>query len=160
MELTVRLMWVCGLLSLPGCGTYQGTGGIPGSPLDRLPMAVLNIPARQAVAAVSADISEPPLSLTVESAEGGVIVTGWKDYPGTLHIVRRWPERSRFFIVINPDFNDPEHKCRVLVYDQTQEKGDDRQGFVDNPQLYRRDRADEILRVIQQHTASPAVTSK
>ncbi len=143
-----------------GCGTYQATNEIPGAPLDRVPTATFNISPAQAVKAIQQAIVEPPLSLTIDSAQDGVVVTGWKEYEGTLHIVRRWPERTRYYIVVNPDFNDPGHMCRVLVYDQTQEKADERQGWVDNSQLYRWARASEVLHAIQQKLASPAPAAK
>ena len=148
------------VLSCAGCGTYQATNEIPGAPLDRVPAATFNIPPAQAVKAIQESIVNPPLSLTLDSAQDGVIVTGWKEYEGVLHIVRRWPERTRYFIVVNPDFNDPGHMCRVLVYDHTQEKAEERQGWVDNSQLYRWIRANEVLQAIQQKLGSPAPAAK
>ncbi len=148
-----RLIVLCASLviamSLIGCGTYQGTGGIPGSPMDRIPTVTLNVWPKQAVTQVQKAIAAPPLSLRIDSVQDGVIVTGWKEYPGEIHIVRRWPERTRFYIVVNPDFDDATNKSRVVVYDQTQEKADERQGWVDNPHLYRRDRADAVLQAIK-----------
>ncbi len=145
---------------IAGCGMYQATNEIPGSPLERVPAATLNIAPAKAVAAIQQAIVQPPLSLTVDSAQDGVVVTGWKEYEGTIHIVRRWPERTRYYIVVNPDFNDPGHRCRVLVYDQTQEKAEERQGFVDNSQLYRRSRADEVLHAIEQAIPASAPAGK
>lgn len=148
------------LLCGAGCGTYEGRPDVPGSPLERVPAARLNLSPAQAVKAIEQAIVQPPLSLTIDSDKDGVIVTGWKEYEGALHIVRRWPERTRFYIVVNPDFNDPGHLSRAVVYDQTQEKAEERQGWVDNSRLYRRERADEVLHAIEQAVASYAPTGK
>lgn len=91
-----------------------------------------------------------PLGLSVEKVQEGSVFTGWKEYEGAIHIVRRWRERTRFRINVAPDFADPLGKSHVEVFDETQEKPSDQQPWYPNPDLRRPERSAEVLKAIEQ----------
>lgn len=67
-------------------------------------------------------IAAPPLDLKVASADKGVVITDWKDFPGEMHLIRRWDERSRFRIAVIPDISDPANACRIEVSTETERR--------------------------------------
>ena len=113
--------------------------------------AVVDVPAANVVEAVEHAVSAPPLSLQVESAHDGTIVTGWKEYPGDIHIVRRWHERTKFRISVTPDFSNPSGRSKLIVEDQTQERAINTQPWYNAPNTSRPDRAKSVLSEIEQH---------
>ena len=110
--------------------------------------AIIHMPPREIVKLIQQNLPAPPLSISVESAEGGIVFTGWKEYEGAVHIVRRWRERTRFKINVLPDFSDPLNTSHVEVFDETEEKPSDAQPWYPNPDLRRTERSEELLRMI------------
>ena len=84
--------------------------------------------------------------------QDGTIYTTWKEYEGVIHIARRWQERTRFKIIVLPDFNEPLAVSRVSVFDETEEKPSDPQPWYPNPDLRRPERSARVLKVIEDST--------
>lgn len=120
---------------------------------------VINLGPKPLVQLIGQTLPAPPLSLPVESASDGTVLTGWKEYEGAVHIVRRWQERSRFRITILPDFNDPTGKSHVQVVDETEEKPSANQPWYPAPDTHRPERSAEVLKAIEQAAARGAPTS-
>ena len=133
-----------------GCGTQ--------TPRSRAvtQSATFNIPPKQLVQDVQRIVSSPPLSLGVQSASDGTIVTGWREYRGELHIVRYWQERTRFHITVVPDWNDPTARSRLEVGDETEQRAETRQKWYPAPELNRPERSAEVLRQIEAQLGSPS----
>ena len=116
----------------------------PHSALD-VPTADLSMAPTAALAAAKKAVSEPPLSLGVQSENKGTILTGYQTFPGEWHIGRRWQERTQYRITILPDFDEPTAKSRIEVSEQTEQRASDKHEWkpafdVDRPQ-----RAKEML---------------
>ena len=100
-------------------------------------------------------VSSAPLSLPVEEEQAGAIVTGWQPFRGDLHIVRYWHERTRYHIAVLPDFNDPAHRSRVQVVDETQPRPEESglnkeaQQWSAAPDLHRPERSAAVLQQIE-----------
>jgi hypothetical protein len=111
---------------------------------------VYRIPAKDMVGVIERAVTQAPLNLKVESSQAGVIETSYKEgYPGNIHIVRRWQERTKFRIVVTPDVYDPVNACRVVVSDITQERSNDRAGWQDRLDTKRPERAQEVIAAIE-----------
>lgn len=113
--------------------------------------AVVHLPPKELVKLIAADVAAPPLSLSVASVQDGTITTGWKEYEGAVHIVRRWQERSRFRINVLPDFGDPTGTSHIDVFDETEEKPSDGQPWYPNPDLRRPERSAQLIAIIVEH---------
>lgn len=111
----------------------------------------IDLPAARLVQVAQQAVAAPPLSLGVQDEKDGSILTGWKEYPGDVHIVRRWYERTRFRINVIPDFSDPAGKSHLWVEDQTEERATDRQPWYPAPQTHRPERAEEVARQIVEY---------
>ena len=118
---------------------------------DSAQSLVIHRPPKELVRQIQNELPEPPLSLAVESVQEGTIRTSWKEYEGAIHIARRWRERTRFKIVVHPDFNDPLGTSHVEVFDETEEKPSDAQPWYPNRDLRRPERMDEVIKLIRNH---------
>lgn len=98
--------------------------------------------ARQVMASAS-------MNVPIESEQKGVITTGYKEgYRGDWHIARYWQERTRFRIVIIPDWDDPVGHCRLEVSEETQVRSNDQASWQDDLGVQRPERAAEVIRLI------------
>lgn len=115
---------------------------------------------KELVKLIQQNLAAPPLSLAVDSVQDGTIFTVWKEYEGAIHIARRWQERTRFKIMVLPDFNEPLTVSHVSVFDETEEKPSDPQPWYPNPDLRRPERSAEVLKMIEEVTSPemPATT--
>jgi hypothetical protein len=113
-----------------------------------------NLPPKQLLELAQRVITSPPYSLQVESAQKGVINTTWKEYPGVLHVVRRWQERTRFQIVVSPDFDDPTGKSSLRVNQETQTRASSQGDWFALLDKDRSDRAAELASAIQKAAQS------
>ena len=158
-----RAAAVFALIFATGC-QWQKPKPPPPTQIESAPAGVINVPPKQVARIVQQAISAPPLSLNVQSAHGGTILTDWKEYEGALHIVRRWQERTRFKITVLPDFEDPTGKSHVQVFDETQEKPSAQQPWYPAPDDQRPQRAVEVLNVIEnavrRGTTTPAASQQ
>jgi len=104
-------------------------------------------------------VSSPPISLTYDDEQDGQIVTGWQPFRGEFHIARYWYERTRYHITVIPDFNDPAHRSRIQVSDETQQRPEESglnqeaQQWSSAPDLHRPDRSSALLQEIQTRLA-------
>lgn len=142
--------WCIVAIFVGGCAWQQPKqGSMPWHSSEA--QAVVDMPAAKVVEAVEHAVTAPPLSLQVESTHDGSIITGWKEYPGDIHIVRRWHERTKFRISVTPDFSNPSGRSKLMVEDQTQERAIDTQPWYNAPNTSRPDRAKSVLSQIEQH---------
>ena len=124
-----------------GCSTQlpRPAAGKPGTE------AAFNVAPKQMADFVKRVLATPP-ALAVESEDKGVLTTGWQRFPGEWHVARRWKERTRYFITIIPDWDEPNAKCRLLVNADTQQRAADGQDWEPASELNRTDRADALLK--------------
>jgi hypothetical protein len=115
-----------------------------------------DIPPKQMVQRIREIVAAEPLRIPVTEDADGVLVTGFKEYPGEWHIARRWQERTRYRISVIPDWNDPAGKSRLEIIPETQQRAADVQEFKPAPELDRTERAAEVLRLIEQKLAASA----
>ncbi|MDB5289073.1 MAG: hypothetical protein JWL69_314, partial [Phycisphaerales bacterium] len=135
------------LFTASGCQWQQPPQ--PSADNDRQQSAQISVPPKQLMDVARQALGAPPMSVAVETGQDGTLLTGWKEYPGELHIVRRWAERTRFKIVILPDFTEPLAKSHVQVFDETQEKPSDAQPWYPAPDSKRPERSGEVLKLIE-----------
>ena len=71
-------------------------------------------------------------------------------YRGEWHIGRYWVERSRYKIIVLPDFDEPMARSHLQVVTETQESiPKEPRNWHDNPALVRPERAKELLDAIR-----------
>lgn len=136
------------LFGAAGC-QWQQPRPVPIDQTEVSQSVIIHAPPKELIARLVRQLPQPPLALPVENVQDGNIYTGFREYEGAVHIIRRWRERTRFKIVVLPDFNDPLGTSHVEVLDQTEEKPSDEQPWYANPHLRRPERAAEVMRVIQ-----------
>jgi hypothetical protein len=146
------------LLPLTGCNSDPSRPAEQVTPtVNQLSMDQYNIAPKEMVEAVKRTLAAPPFEIPVERDEHGVIITGWKEYAGEMHIVRRWPERTRYRIIVVPDWDNPAGKCRLLATQETQARQPGGAPWASDPEYDRPQRADALLAQLRDHLkASPA----
>jgi len=137
----IGLVFTCG-----GCSSEFPAPANPLAPAE----AHFDVPPKQMVETIRQTVSSPPLSLPVEVQDNGVLFTGYQQFPGEWHILRRWQEQTRYKISVFPDWNDAANKCRVQVMDETQTRATAPQPWDPAPELDRRDRSRQLLERIQE----------
>ena len=144
------VIWCIVAIFVGGCAWQEPKqGAMPWHSSEA--QAVVDMPAAKVVETVEKAVTAPPLSLQVETTRDGTVITGWKEYPGDIHIVRRWHERTKFRISVMPDFSNPSGRSKLMVEDQTQERAIDTQPWYNAPNTSRPDRAKSVLSQIEQH---------
>jgi hypothetical protein len=136
------------LLCATGCATKFPE---PHSTLD-VATAEVAVTPKEALAAAKRVVSEPPLSLGVQSEGKGSFLTGYHSYPGEWHIGRRWQERTQYRVTIVPDFDEPSAKSRIEVIEQTEQRASDKHEWKPAFDLDRPERAREMLAKIVEGT--------
>jgi hypothetical protein len=136
------------LVALAGGCQWKQPKPLAQQRFDASSAAIIHVSPKDIIKLIQKNLPAEPLSISVESAEGGIVLTGWKEYEGAVHIVRRWRERTRFKINVLPDFNDPLGTSHVEVFDETEERPSDPQPWYPNPDLRRPERSEELLRMI------------
>jgi len=86
----------------------------------------------------------------VESESKGSLVTGWQEFPGEWHVARRWQERTRYYVTIIPDWDEPGAKCRASITTETQTRATGGQTWEPVGDVDRRARAEDLLKRIGQ----------
>ena len=82
LTLSIRSLTIFTALSLLACAAGCATKfPEPHSALD-VPTADLVMPPKEALATVKRVVTEPPLSLGVQSENKGTILTGYQTFPG------------------------------------------------------------------------------
>ena len=110
-----------------------------------VPTAEVAKPPKDVLAAAKRVVSEPPLSLGVQSESKGSFLTGYQSFPGDWHIGRRWQERTQYRVVIVPDFDEPTAKSRVEVTEQTEQRASEKHEWKPAVDVQRHERAREML---------------
>ena len=141
-----------------GCG-WQQPKPVNEAQYDPSQADLVKVAPRQLMQIIRQKLPAPPLSIPIASMGDGALLTGWKEYPGRVHIVRRWQERTRFKITILPDFNNPTGASHVRVVDETQEKPSAQQPWYPAPDDRRPERAAQVLNFIRQAALGPTDNS-
>src|SRR6185369_2898517 len=113
--------------------------------------AEFNVPPKQMVATVRKIVTDPPLSIGVQEEGKGTILTGYQTFPGEWHVARRWQERTQYRVSIIPDWDQPTSKCVVEVRELTQQRAAEGMKWEPTTEIQRPERAEELLKQIQQH---------
>jgi hypothetical protein len=118
-----------------------------------------DIAPKQMAQDVKQIVGSPPVSLSYEDEQDGQILTGWQPFRGDFHIARYWYERTRYHITVIPDFNDPSHRSRIQVTEETQQRptesgpNQEAQQWSSAPDLHRSDRSAALLHQIETQLA-------
>ena len=150
MRITLLLPAVLMMAALSGCVTQRPVDPrlVQSDTIDRAPKDLLQHVRRI--------ITSPPLSLPVRDEQQGTIVTGWQQpFQGEMHVVRYWHERTRYHITVIPDWNDPAHRSRIQIVDETEQRPDDSgpnqeaKIWSAAPNIHRPERAQAVLHQIE-----------
>ena len=117
--------------------------------------ADLQVPPKQLVQDVRHVLTSPPLSLAVDSEDGGTLVTGWKRYRGDWHIGRHWQERTRYRVEVLPDWDEPAARARLRVTAETEQRAAEGQRWDREPRVPRPQRARDVLQQILDQLSAP-----
>jgi len=108
-------------------------------------VAVVEAPPKELVETLKRVVAAAPLSLGVEEADKGVLVTGWKRHRGDWHIGRYWQERTRYRIDVSPDWDEPLKRSRLRVTAETEQRAAEGQRWDREPRVPRPQRARSVL---------------
>jgi hypothetical protein len=86
------------------------------------PTADIAMPADQLLGVAKKVVTSPPYSLAIEEENKGRLVTSFQNFQGDWHIVRYWPQRTRYTVSIARDFDHPADHSRLDVTIETQEQ--------------------------------------
>ncbi|MGB7157808.1 MAG: hypothetical protein WBD40_07065 [Tepidisphaeraceae bacterium] len=103
------------------------------------------MPPKELLAAAKRVVTDPPLSIGVQSESKGTFLTGYQSFPGDWHIGRRWQERTQYRVTIIPDFDEPAAKSRIDVVEQTEQRASDKHEWKPAAEVDRPERAMELL---------------
>jgi hypothetical protein len=103
-------------------------------------------------------VAAPPLSLGVEREDKGAFITGYQRFPGEWHIGRRWQERTKYRVMVIPDFDEPTSRARLQVTEQTEQRAADVQDWKPAHELSRPERAKALLDAIAKHVDAGPTT--
>jgi hypothetical protein len=151
------LLLPVGFLALTGCMPSPAHEAAA-SRESLLTSADVATPPKELVDAVKRAVAAPPLSVPVEQQEKGILVTGWKRYRGDWHIGRYWQERTRYRIIIAPDWDEPTAKSRLTVLAETEQRAAEGQRWDREPRIPRPRRAEAALRAVLEQVQRPAGT--
>ncbi len=112
------------------------------------PSQTYHLPPKQILQTVKDVVSSPPLSIGVTEEKGGSILTGYQEFPGDWHVLRRWQERTRYRITVSPDWNDPTGAGRIEVREMTEQRAADNMDWKPAPELQRPERARQMLETL------------
>ncbi len=149
---------VVGLL-LSGVGCTASRTGEETLALHGVQSNTYNVPPKQLHQLARQAVASEPLGMAIEGDQKGVIVTGYKEgYRGDWHIARYWQERTRFRIVVIPDWEDPAGHSRLEVSEETQVRSNSQASWQDDLGVQRPERAAEVIRLISEKI--PATASR
>jgi hypothetical protein len=117
----------------------------------------------------SYDFALPPAELTekvkqtlatmgieIDQQQGSVLITTYKDYPGSFHIVRRWPEHTRYRITIFPDSYEPTRRSHLEITSQTQTRATSHEPWHSWAEYQRPQRAAALARMLHEQIQGDA----
>lgn len=142
------------ILCLSGCITESApdTAGSPDRSAIDVPSYDFNLPPKQLLQKVKQVLSSEGISIA--SQNKGVIITDYKNYPGTFHIARRWEERTRYRITIYPDFDNPTQQSHLEVTDETQTRATDHEPWHTWVEYQRPQRSAQLAKLLHDRIAS------
>ncbi len=117
-------------------------------------VADVDVPPKELAETLNRVVWEPPVSLSVEEADRGVLVTGWKRHRGEWHIGRYWQERTRYRVEVSPDWDEPLKRSRLRVTAETEQRAAEGQRWDREPRVPRPGRARAVLERILQRIRS------
>ena len=143
------------LALLAGCGNTPAQQAAQ-SRVAPLASADVPVPPKELLEAVKQAVAAPPMSLSVVEQNRGTVVTDWKRYRGEWHIGRHWQERTRYRIIIAPDFDNPTTASQLSVIAETEQRAAEGQRWDREARVPRPRRADNALKHIVSHVQRPA----
>jgi hypothetical protein len=111
--------------------------------------AQFDIPPKELVSRLKQALSEPPINIGVVEEGKGSILTGYQSFSGTMHVARRWQERTRYRIRVIPDFDQPTQRSQMVITESTEERAAEGMKWETRDVLPRPERAKELLRQLE-----------
>jgi hypothetical protein len=96
------------------------------------------------------------MGIEIASQQGSVLITAYKDYPGSFHIVRRWPEHTRYRITIFPDSYEPTRRSHLEITSQTQTRATSQEPWHSWAEYQRPQRAAALAKMLHEQIQGDA----
>ena len=119
-------------------------------PKIQAPAQTYQMPPKEILQRVKEIVSSPPLSIGVTEEKDGSILTGYQEFPGDWHVLRRWQERTRYRITVSPDWSNPSGAGRIEVRELTEQRAADGMEWHPAPELQRPERARQMLATLDE----------
>jgi len=103
------------IAALCSCASHENTG-------PQITTADVHRPADQAIAVARQVITSPPFNLQIVDENRGRLVTNYKEFQGDWHLVRYWPQRSKYIVTVARDLDEPDRRTRIDVATETQQQ--------------------------------------
>lgn len=129
----------------------------PASAFDA-PTGIYPLPPKGLLAQAKRVVMAEPIALPIQEDKEGLFITGWKSYPGEIHIFRRWQERTRFRVSVTPDFNNPTGQAKLEVTNETETRAADGMTWKLDSEVVRPERSQWLLDQIAK--ALPTATTR
>jgi hypothetical protein len=97
------------------------------------------------------------MGITIEQKQGSALITSYKDYPGSFHIVRRWQERTRYRITIFPDSYEPTRRSHLEITSQSQTRATDQEPWHTWAEYQRPERAAALAKMLHEQIQGNAI---
>lgn len=118
---------------------------------------IYKVAPKQMMQLAADTLAADPFKLKTTTDDKGMLVSDWKEgYEGEVHIIREWPERTRFHVQVTPDWQDPVNACRVEVVAETEARSNERARWGEKKGIDRPERAKMVLDAIDARLAAPA----
>ena len=76
------------------------------------------------------------------------MLTGYQPFAGDWHVARRWQERTRYRIIVIPDWNEPTQACRVQVQEFTETRAAEGMTWKPDLEVQRPERSGKMLKTL------------
>src|ERR1043165_4632898 len=113
-----RLIAVALVVISLGCNSKSASSKVSPQDLSQ----TLKIAPKDLIEVARKVIASPPYSLSFEEESRGKLVTGYQNFQGEFHVVRYWPQRTRYIVKISPDFDEPTTRSLLEVSEETQQQ--------------------------------------
>ncbi|HEY1684156.1 MAG TPA: hypothetical protein VGG19_05295 [Tepidisphaeraceae bacterium] len=104
-----------GAMAIGGCVSESApdTKGYNNYTVTEMPAYEFNLSPSELIEKIKQSLST--MGITIAQDQGSVLITNYKNYPGSFHIVRRWQERTRYRITVFPDAADPARRSHLEI---------------------------------------------
>ncbi len=118
-----------------------------------------DVPPKELVARIKQALSEPPLNIGVQEERKGSILTGYQQFPGAIHVARRWQERTRYRIRVIPDFDQPTQRAQIVITENTEQRAGEGMKWESTEVLPRPQRAVDLLNQLRPRLEEVSTTA-